>query len=71
MTVLTIATVLHDSHDDVLRGHEWEFLRDSSSNDHWIDDETFGDILKDDEKGVRREVSLWEGDSAVGTDGYK
>ena len=49
--------------------HERKLLRDSSSDDLGVDDETLEDVLESAENDVGGEESLGEGDSSVGAVG--
>jgi hypothetical protein len=65
---LPIATLLDKSHNDVLCGHEGEFLCDATCDDHGIHDETFGNILQCRENDIGREEGLGQRYSAVSAD---
>ena len=65
MRLLTITAGLHNSHDEVLRRHERQLLRDPARDDLRVDDEPLGDVLQRREHDVGGEERLGERDAAV------
>ena len=67
MGFLSVTTLLHNGHDQVLGGHEGQFLSEAAGDDLGVDDHALGDILEGGENNVGSEEGLWEGDTAIGT----
>ena len=67
MGFLSVTTLLDNGHDQVLGGHEGQFLSKTTSDDLGVDDHALGDILEGGENNVGSEEGFWEGDTAVGT----
>ena len=67
MSFLSVTTLLHNSHDQVLSSHEGQFLSETAGDDLGVDDHALGDILEGGENNVGSEEGFWEGDTAVGT----
>ena len=67
MGFLSVTTLLDNGHDQVLGGHEGQFLSKTTSDDLGVDDHALGDILEGGENDVGGEEGLGEGDTAVGT----
>lgn len=63
--LLAVAAGLDDGHDDVLRGHERQLLRDPACDDLRVDDEALGDVLQRREHDVCGEERLGERDPPV------
>jgi hypothetical protein len=67
MRLLTIPTLLHNSHNNILRSHERQLLCDPPCDDFRIDHEAFRYVLECGEDDVGGEEGFGEGDAAVGT----
>ena len=67
MGFLSITTLLDNGHDQVLGGHEGQFLGETAGYDLGVDNHALGDILEGGENDVGSEESFWEGDTTVGT----
>ena len=64
MTFLSITALLHNSHDDILGGHERQLLGDPPSDNGRIHDEALANILGDREEDVSSEESARQADSS-------
>lgn len=63
---LSVAAVLDERHDDVLRRHEGQLLGDAPCDHFGVDDETLGYVLQGGEDDVCGQECLGDGDAAVG-----
>lgn len=66
MCLLAIPAALHDGHDDVLRGHEGQLLRNAAGDDLRVHDQALRHILQRREHDVRGEERLGKRDAPVG-----
>lgn len=58
--------VSDELHDDVLRGHEGEFLVELRLDDGGEDDEAVGDVVESNEDGVAEQEHFWNVHSSDG-----
>ena len=65
MRFLAVTAGLDDGHDDVLRRHERQLLRDPARDDLGVDDEPLGHVLQRREHDVGGEERLGERDPPV------
>lgn len=67
MGLLSIPTLFHQCHDDILRRHEWQLLLYPTFDYLGIHHQSFGDILQRRKDDISRKESFREGDASVGT----
>ena len=63
--LLPIPARLHDRHDDVLRRHKRQLLRDPTRDDAGVHDQALGHVLQRREHDVRRQERLGQRDAPV------
>jgi len=66
MNNLPIPSFFDHGHDNIFCRHEWQLLRNPTSDDFGINNKSLGDVLQCREDNVRRQKRFWESNTAIG-----